>query len=182
MTSVYLVLWDEAEAKERAARLREAGYAVRCGWEQGGAPAREIRAQPPDAVVVDLGRLPSHGRSVARWLRETKATRAVPVVFVEGEPSKTAIARRAFPDCAFATWRGVRGALKKALAGSRARKVPESTAPRPAGYSGTPLPKKLGLKEGSTLALLGAPDGFDATLGALPDGVAVRRSARGPAT
>ena len=40
-----------------------------------------------------------------------------------------------------------------------------------AGYSGTPLPKKLGLKEGHTLLLDGAPDGFDATLGELPSGV-----------
>lgn len=29
-----------------------------------------------------------------------------------------------------------------------------------AGYSGTPLPKKLGLKEGSRLRLLSAPEGF----------------------
>ena len=28
-----------------------------------------------------------------------------------------------------------------------------------AGYSGTPLPKKLGIVEGSTLALLGEPSG-----------------------
>jgi hypothetical protein len=49
-----------------------------------------------------------------------------------------------------------------------------------AGYSGTPLVKKLGIKEGSTLALIRAPDGFDATLGELPDGVRVRRSVRGP--
>ena len=40
-----------------------------------------------------------------------------------------------------------------------------------AGYSGTPLPKKLGVKEGHRVAWLGAPDGFAATLGALPDGV-----------
>ena len=49
-----------------------------------------------------------------------------------------------------------------------------------AGYSGTPLPRKLGIKEGSRVAVLSAPDGFDATLGALPDGVAVRTRARGP--
>ena len=49
-----------------------------------------------------------------------------------------------------------------------------------AGYSGTPLPRKLGIKEGSRVAVLSAPDGFDATLGALPDGVAVRPQARGP--
>ena len=43
------------------------------------------------------------------------------------------------------------------------------------GYSGTPLPRKLGIKPGARLALIGAPDGFDATLGELPDGVVVRR-------
>ena len=49
----------------------------------------------------------------------------------------------------------------------------------PAGYSGTPLPKKLGIKPGHTLLLLGVPDGFE--LGTLPDDVRVRRTARGPA-
>ncbi len=47
-----------------------------------------------------------------------------------------------------------------------------------AGYSGTPLPKKLGIAEGSTLALLGAPDGV---LGGLPASVTVKRQARGSA-
>jgi hypothetical protein len=42
-----------------------------------------------------------------------------------------------------------------------------------AGYSGTPLPKKLGIKESSSVALLHAPAGFDETLGPLPDGVRV---------
>lgn len=44
-----------------------------------------------------------------------------------------------------------------------------------AGYSGTPLVSKLGVKSGMRVAILGAPDGFDDTLGALPDGVAVAR-------
>jgi hypothetical protein len=48
-----------------------------------------------------------------------------------------------------------------------------------AGYSGTPLPRKLGIKTGARLALIGAPEGFDATLGALPDGVVVRRRVGG---
>jgi hypothetical protein len=50
------------------------------------------------------------------------------------------------------------------------------------GYSGTPLPKKLGIKAGHKVLLLAAPDGFEeGTLGELPDGVAVGRTARGPA-
>jgi hypothetical protein len=43
------------------------------------------------------------------------------------------------------------------------------------GYSGTPLPRKLGIKPGARLGLIGAPEGFDATLGDLPGGVIVRR-------
>ncbi|MCW2708078.1 MAG: hypothetical protein JWM22_1920 [Frankiales bacterium] len=39
----------------------------------------------------------------------------------------------------------------------------------PTGYSGTPLPQKLGIKAGARVLLDGAPDGFD--LGPLPDGV-----------
>jgi hypothetical protein len=40
-----------------------------------------------------------------------------------------------------------------------------------AGYSGTPLPKKLGIKEGHRVALLNPPEGFAGTLGTLPDAV-----------
>ncbi len=44
-----------------------------------------------------------------------------------------------------------------------------------AGYSGTQLVRKLGIKAEARLGLIGAPVGFDATLGALPPGVHVRR-------
>jgi len=40
-----------------------------------------------------------------------------------------------------------------------------------AGYSGTPLVKKLGIKPGARVALVNAPDDFQATLGKLPDDV-----------
>ena len=49
-----------------------------------------------------------------------------------------------------------------------------------AGYSGTPLPKKLGIKPGARLALINAPEDFDATLGELPEAVKTRTTARGP--
>ena len=40
-----------------------------------------------------------------------------------------------------------------------------------AGYSGTPLIKKLGIKDGFRVAFVHAPDDYDATLGTLPDSV-----------
>ena len=48
-----------------------------------------------------------------------------------------------------------------------------------AGYSGTPLAKKLGIKEGHRVALLGAPEGFATELEGLPDNVKVGIAARG---
>jgi hypothetical protein len=45
---------------------------------------------------------------------------------------------------------------------------------------GTPLPRKLGIKPGTRLGLIGAPPGFDATLGELPPGVEVLRRACHP--
>ena len=50
-----------------------------------------------------------------------------------------------------------------------------------AGYSGTPLPKKLGIKEGSRVTLLGEPEGFRELLGELPHGVKMTSVARGEA-
>jgi hypothetical protein len=39
-----------------------------------------------------------------------------------------------------------------------------------AGYSGTPLPNKLGIKPDGRFCVLHAPDGFDSTLDVLPAG------------
>jgi hypothetical protein len=49
----------------------------------------------------------------------------------------------------------------------------------PTGYSGTPLPKKLGITDGAKVAFVRAPPGFDRTLGRLPTGVEVKRQVRG---
>jgi hypothetical protein len=41
------------------------------------------------------------------------------------------------------------------------------------GYSRTPLPRKLGIKSGQRLIILNPPEGYESTLGALPDGVEI---------
>jgi hypothetical protein len=48
-----------------------------------------------------------------------------------------------------------------------------------AGYSGTPLVKKLGIKAGQRVALLNAPPDFGQTLGALPDDITLHSAVRG---
>jgi hypothetical protein len=47
-----------------------------------------------------------------------------------------------------------------------------------AGYSGTPLPKKLGIKEGARVALIEAPEGFSRLLAPLPAAVSFVTSPR----
>src|SRR5688572_26356201 len=44
-----------------------------------------------------------------------------------------------------------------------------------AGYSGTPLIKKLGMKPGQRTVLIHAPEGYESLLGDLPDGLDLER-------
>jgi hypothetical protein len=50
-----------------------------------------------------------------------------------------------------------------------------------AGYSRTPLPRKLGIKEGHRVALLQPPDDFEETLGELPEAATLQQGLKGKA-
>jgi len=47
-----------------------------------------IRENPPDVIVIDLTRMPSYGKVMGAMLRESKAMRAIPLVFIKGDPRK----------------------------------------------------------------------------------------------
>jgi CheY-like chemotaxis protein len=179
VADVLLVHWKPEEAAPHAAALGKAGHDVRVLAPDGMPELRALAARPPGAIVIDLGRLPSQGRAVATALRQQRATRRVPLLFVEGDPEKTARVKALLPDATYTTWRGLAGSLRKALAARPKEKpvVPGTMA----GYSGTPLPKKLGIRPGSVVALLGTPEGFGtSTLRPLPEGAVVRRDVRSP--
>jgi len=65
----------------------------------------------------------------------------------------------------------------KAPARARPAKARPAQPRDPAGYSGKPLAKKLGIKPGMSVALVSAPAGF--SVEGLPDGARLRRGARG---
>ena len=176
MQRIRLIHWHEGEAAERAASLRQAGYRVDHG-PLDPAGLKDLRQRPPVAVVIDLSRLPAQGRDVGLALRTSRSTRQVPLVFVGGDPAKVTRVKELLPDGVFTSWRGLRVALKRAIA--HPPTDPVVPASNLAGYSGTPLIKKLGIKADSVLALIAAPADFDATLGDLPAGVVVRRQLRG---
>jgi CheY-like chemotaxis protein len=178
MGRILLVHWNQAEAEERGERLRRAGHQVSLLWDSATADYRAVRADPPQAFLIDLNRLPSHGRALGIWLRQQKATRSIPLVFLVGDPQKTEDTRKLLPDAVFTEWKRVRSALTRALRHPPRQPVVPGTM---AGYSGTPLPKKLGIKAGRVVALLGAPPGFEKILGELPEKVKFKKQARGSA-
>ena len=172
---VRLIHWKQSEAKERANWLQNGGYDVAYdSFSQ--AVLRTLGEDAPDAILIDLSRLPSQGRDVAVGLRTRKATRHVPLVFVGGQPEKVARVRDVLPDAAYLQWDEVPERLSDAITHATADPVvPDSVF---AGYAGTPLPKKLGIKENALVALINAPREFERTLGDLPAGVSLDRTPR----
>ncbi len=177
MARVCLFHWSETEAASKAGDLRSLGYKVDAHAAFGPELLRTLADRPPDAIVVDLSRLPAHGRDVVVALRTRAGTRHVPLVIAGGTREAVARLRNHVPDAAYTSWRSMKRALAHAIAKPPADPVVPASAL--AGYSGTPLPKKLGIKKGSRVGVVGAPDGFGQTLGALPDGARLKRGAAG---
>lgn len=172
MQRVRLLHWNRTEAAERARQLRSAGFEV-IHEPLDAAGLRALRQDPPSAVVIDLGRAPSQGRDVALGLRKYTATRNVPLVFVGGEPKKVGRVKELLPDAVYTTWEDVGRSLEQAITHPPAEPVvPKSVFD---AYAGTPLAKKLGIKANSVVALVGAPERFEETLGELPEGASLQR-------
>ncbi|MBI2873336.1 MAG: hypothetical protein HYY00_09145 [Chloroflexi bacterium] len=110
---VFLIHWKAAEADEYASALRSWGWAVDFEAEDGARAGKLIKATPPDVVVIYLTRLPSHGRVTASYLRSSKATRHLPIVFVEGTGEAVEKTSAQVPDAVFTT----SAELEKVLAG-----------------------------------------------------------------
>jgi hypothetical protein len=172
MRRVRYIHWNAGEAQERAKRLKAAGYRVDHEPPRGPTFLRELSDNPPHAVVIDLSRVPSQGRDMALAIRGRKATRHIPLVFVAGDPVKVARVKELLPDAVYTSWEQVGPDLEIAIADApESPVVPESAM---AAYAGTPLPKKLGIKQDSVVVLVGAPAGFKNTLGELPKGAVLR--------
>ncbi len=176
MKRVRLIHWKADEAAERARALRQAGYHVAHG-PVDPAGLQQLRDNPPAAVIIDLSRRPSLGRDIALALRHYKGTRRVPLVLANGDPDKLKRIKSLLPDATYTTWNRIRSSLKRAIANPPVDPVVPASSM--AGYSGTPLVKKLGIKPQSQVALVGASPNFERTLGVLPEGTKLRRQARG---
>jgi CheY-like chemotaxis protein len=176
MSRVLLVHWNEAEAHQRAARLEKLGHHAEIMFDQDSGSRRNIRESPPEIFLIDLSRLPMQGREIAVYVRRQKSTRQVPILFVGGDVDRIASARKLLPDAQFAEWKGIKTSIPKALRGAPMNPVVPGTM---VGYSGSPLPKKLGIREGHFVVLINAPARFERKLEPLPPGAQISEGAAG---
>jgi len=166
---IRLVCWNPELAAERASLLKKGSLDVDASPFDPAGMITRLRENPPGVIVIDLDRLPSHGRSVAVMLRNSKSVGHIPIVFAGGAEEKVARVRTDLPDAIFTDWAKAAAIVKKAL------KNPPVAVVQPPPYmqlwAGSRLVKKLDLKPGMKAALIGAEDGFIELLGELPEGV-----------
>jgi DNA-binding response OmpR family regulator len=98
---LFLIHWKLAEAEDLAKPLRAAGWQVEIEAADGARAGQRILADPPEAVVIYLTRLPSHGRETAHALRSYKAGREIPILFIDGETEKVEQVRAKVPDASY---------------------------------------------------------------------------------
>jgi hypothetical protein len=117
--------------------------------------------------LIDLSRMPSHGRYVAAWVRGSKSIRHIPIVFVDGDPAKVEAIRREIPDATYTTQARVVTALK------RAKPVKDPVTPRQMMETdpSRTAAQKLGIREGAVVGLIDPPADYEKVLGKLPAGV-----------
>jgi hypothetical protein len=167
--TVRLFHWKASEAGPLIEALRSGGYTVEYPGDKANGNFRSMRENPPHAAVIDLTRLPSHARYVAAAIRQSKSTRGIPIVFVDGEPEKVAKIREELPDAKYTTRERLPSVLK------RARPVENPVVPKPMmeQFAARTAAQKLGLKENMRVALLDAPADCARALGKLPPGVSL---------
>ncbi len=172
MHTIRLIHWNEKEAQEKSSILKKRGFKVIHSIIRGQQDMRELRKNPADAFVIDLTRLPSQGRDLGMFVRQSKSTRYVPLIFVEGEKEKVDRIKKLIPDAHYTSWPEIHRTIQKALTNP----IENPVAPKSLfdTYMGIPLLKKLGIKENTILGIINPPKEFKKTLGRLPDGVRIQ--------
>lgn len=170
MARIRLIHWKAAEAAPLQAALEAAGHEVAYVERVGSRLMGHLRDQPPDAVVIDLSRLPSHGRMVAAAIRASRRHRALPLIFYHGAPEKVAPIRKLFPDADYVASLGQLLALIP-----RVRANPKAVAPEVAPDRDTA--RKLGIGGRTEVSVIDPPRDYVAVLGPLPAGAVLNEVA-----
>ncbi len=104
--------------------------------------------------------------------------RGVPLVLAGGGEPALERVRQLLPDAVYADWKNIAKAVVKAAAERpQSVAVPASNM---AAYAARPLAAKLGIKAGSRVVLIDAPETFERGLKNLPEGVELAYDEKGP--
>ena len=168
MARLRLFHWKPEEALPIADILRRAGFEVDYDAKFSPELFRAVRDAPPDGIVIDLSRLPSHGREVATVLRGNKHTRGIPILFLDGAPEKVAMVRQQLPDATYCERARLPAAIKKCLKDRpKDPVVPIQMMDR---YAARTTAQKMGITAGAKVAVIDAPRDYARVIGTLPEG------------
>jgi CheY-like chemotaxis protein len=169
MPRVLVVHWRAEDAEPALEVLRKGGFDAALAGADGARAIRAVREQQPAAVVIDLSRLPSHGREVAIELRKSAKTRQIPLIFLGGAPEKVDAIRALMPDASYCDIRELAKTVRAAI-----RNKPEAPVQPLAmmdRYKGRSVAQKLGIQAGSRVAVFDAPRDYAQILSSAPEGV-----------
>lgn len=164
---IKLIHWDKNLGEEKTLLLKSFGNQVDSESKQDKETFKRIKKYSTDVFIIDLSKLPSHGKEIAVALRQIKSTKNVPIIFTEGGKEKVEKIKLLLPDAIYSSWKNIHSALKKASKQRDTEKVvPLGMMER---YSNTTLVKKFGIKENSKVVIINAPNDFKDKLGKLPE-------------
>lgn len=169
MKRIRLIHWNSNGRIARADLLRAFGYEVDADLPAAPLLLKNLKRSRPDAVLIDLSRLPAQGRDIGLLLRKSISTRSLPLVFVGGEQAKVERIQGLLPDAVYSGWGSIRSAIRTAIANAPTQPVVPGSAFE--AYAGVALVQKLGVKPMSVIAMVNAPTGFEKKLRPLPEGV-----------
>jgi hypothetical protein len=111
MKNIFFIHFNEEELKEKIQPLKKAGYKV--DYHYSTETTANLKDNVPEALVICLDRLPSHGKAYAGWFWEAKKRQHIPIVFCGGKPEKTGPLKIKFPKAVFCSHENLVATLDK---------------------------------------------------------------------
>ena len=154
------------EAEPLLSMLRDAGCRVIYNAAPGAPSVREVQREGTSAIVIDLSRLPSHGKAIGAWVRGSKSIRHIPLIFVGGDAAKATAIQLEIPDAVYTSIEKLPEALKRAKAPT------EPVVPRQMmqAMPGRTNAQKLGIGEHASVLVIDPPSDYERVVGAMPRG------------
>ena len=97
--NLFFIHWNEEELKEKIKPLKKAGHQVNFHFTTQS--TADLKNNIPDALIICIDRLPSHGCAYAEWFWEVKNRQHIPIIFCGGKPEKIAPLKAKFSKALF---------------------------------------------------------------------------------